>query len=195
VNAQLSFVGAVALAEAVETLCPFADPRCKWPNDLVCHGGKISGMLLEQVEDPSGGMPWLVLGVGVNLVTAPITGALFPALSLADLGGAVGCEPMIGCYAHALVKWVGKWRTEGFGAIREAWLARALGIGKPIVARLSEDRSLHGVFEGLDADGQLILAEDGGVRRLISAGDVFFPGLEDGSHAQGAGESGTEKIG
>ncbi|MCF8480024.1 MAG: biotin--[acetyl-CoA-carboxylase] ligase [Rhodospirillum sp.] len=186
VNAQLSFVGAVALAEAIESLCAFADPRCKWPNDIVCHGGKVSGMLLEQVEtpkgwgkgDPKGEAAWLVLGIGVNIATAPITGALFPALALADLGCGITVESLLEAIAGSLNKWIGKWRTDGFAPIRDAWLGRALGVGKPIVVRLSDTVTLPGVFEGLDGDGHLVLVEQGGGRRLISAGDVFFPGLE-----------------
>jgi BirA family biotin operon repressor/biotin-[acetyl-CoA-carboxylase] ligase len=178
INAQLSFVGAVALAEAIETLSAFADPRCKWPNDIVCHGGKVSGMLLEQVDDPQGGEPWLILGIGVNVTTAPITGALFPALALADLGCGMTVGDLLEAIARSVNKWVGKWRMGGFAPIRKAWLARALGVGRPIEVRLSEVVTLTGVFEGLDEDGQLCLLEPDGRRKLISAGDVFFPGLE-----------------
>ncbi|MBK1663311.1 biotin--[acetyl-CoA-carboxylase] ligase [Rhodospirillum rubrum] len=174
--AQLSFVAAVALAEAVERLCPLADPRCKWPNDIVCHGGKISGMLLELIEEGEGGDPWLVLGIGVNIITAPVTGALFPALALADLGCAVTIEEMLGAIAARLDHWLVRWQDEGFTGVRAAWIARALGIGLPIEVRLSEETRLPGVFQGLDAEGHLMLEDPLGRVRRISAGDVFFPG-------------------
>ena len=45
---QLTFVAAVALAEAIQGLLP---PQrrvtCKWPNDVLVAGRKISGILLE----------------------------------------------------------------------------------------------------------------------------------------------------
>src|SRR5262249_2745349 len=41
--AQIGFVAAVALAEALETLLPpDRTLRCKWPNDLLIDGAKVS---------------------------------------------------------------------------------------------------------------------------------------------------------
>ena len=56
--------------------------------------------------------------------------------------------------------------------MREAWLARAAGLGSRIRARLP-DKECQGVFEGIDAGGALLLNE-GTRTRAISAGDVFF---------------------
>ncbi len=59
-----------------------------------------------------------------------------------------------------------------FSAIREAWEARALGLG-------GEARSgtLQGIFHGLAADGALILATPGG-HHHIHSGEVQFAELE-----------------
>jgi len=65
------------------------------------------------------------------------------------------------------------WEQDGFTPIREAWLARGYGIGKSVVARLTE-RELAGTFVGLDDDGSLILREDSGAVHRIGAGEVFF---------------------
>lgn len=175
--ARLSFGAALAVAEALEALCPIADPRCKWPNDIVCHGGKVAGMLMETVSAASG-PPWLVLGIGVNLKTAPITGALFPALAMEDLGCPVGLEDLLSGIAQRLAYWLAKWRQDGFAPVRAAWLERALGVGKPVEVRLGPHRTQRGIFQGLDEAGCLVLAEEDGMVRLISAGDVFFPPQE-----------------
>ncbi|GFM35453.1 biotin--[acetyl-CoA-carboxylase] ligase [Desulfovibrio psychrotolerans] len=57
----------------------------KWPNDLLLQGGKVGGVLLEEV----GGA--LFAGVGINLVASPPVGDLrdgwaVPACNLADAG-------------------------------------------------------------------------------------------------------------
>ena len=67
-----------------------------------------------------------------------------------------------------------RWQQQGFGPVRDAWLARAHGLGAPCSARLSPE-TLSGVFADLGPDGALRLDLDGGGRRYISAGDVFFP--------------------
>ena len=65
-------------------------------------------------------------------------------------------------------------RGDGFGTLREAWLARASGVGGPVTVRLP-GREAQGVFTGLDADGRLLLEGEHG-REAIDAGDLFFGG-------------------
>ncbi|HRK65419.1 MAG TPA: biotin--[acetyl-CoA-carboxylase] ligase, partial [Terricaulis sp.] len=68
------------------------------------------------------------------------------------------------------------WRDEGFAPIREAWLARAAGVGAPISVRLTHE-TIEGIFHGLDSDGVLLLdVGQGKSLRRITAGDVFFAG-------------------
>ncbi|NWG46662.1 MAG: biotin--[acetyl-CoA-carboxylase] ligase, partial [Alphaproteobacteria bacterium] len=60
--------------------------------------------------------------------------------------------------------------------VRTAWLARAEGLGGPLVARLA-DRTLEGRFDGIDAGGALLLSQPGReAPTRIAAGDVFFAG-------------------
>ena len=57
---------AVAVCEAVETLTG-KSPQIKWVNDVFLDRRKICGILTEAVTDfESGGVQWLVLGIGVN---------------------------------------------------------------------------------------------------------------------------------
>jgi BirA family biotin operon repressor/biotin-[acetyl-CoA-carboxylase] ligase len=55
--------------------------------------------------------------------------------------------------------------------VREAWLARAERLHRPIEVRLEGDTAA-GVFADLDPTGALVLQQGGG-RRLILAGDIF----------------------
>ena len=47
------------------------DIRLKWPNDLILENGKVGGILLESIQVPNSGKIGLIVGVGVNLTSAP----------------------------------------------------------------------------------------------------------------------------
>lgn len=170
--AQLGFVSALALGDALAELSPAAIVfRFKWPNDVLANGRKLAGILLE-TEMAASEMPdFVVIGVGVNLVSSP-SDVAYPATSLAAEGAAgIVPELALGIIVEHVAGWLAAWRAEGFGAIRKAWLARATGLGEPIQVRLSHD-TLNGRFLDLDDDGALLLGVAEG-RRRIAAGEIF----------------------
>ncbi len=166
--AQLGFVAAVALVEALSALAPGLPFACKWPNDVWLGERKLAGMLLETAD------PLLVLGIGVDVAEAPDP-ALVAATSLRAAGVEVGAEEVLTRLSAALAPWLARWRAQGFAPVRAAWLARARGLGRPIEVRL-DDRVQAGVFAGLDEAGALLLELPGGGIQRVLAGDVFFPG-------------------
>ena len=169
--AQLGFVAALGVAGAIGELAPTIALRCKWPNDLLANGKKISGILLETEMVASDRPDFVVLGVGVNLASSPRDVA-YPATSLAAEGApTISSKIMIAAFIRHLSEWLAIWRAEGFGAIRNAWLSQAAGLGEPIRVRLERD-TLEGRFLDLDDDGALMLGLPGGSRR-ITAGEVF----------------------
>ncbi len=171
VAAQLGFVAALGMAEALGAMAPRVPVACKWPNDLLANGKKVAGILLE-TEMTAGDQPdFVVLGIGVNLLTSP-DDTPYPAMSLAE-AGAPGIAPLaaIAEFVRRFAAWLKCWRREGFVPVRAAWLARATGLGQPIQVRLEHD-TLTGRFIDLDADGALML-EVAGVSRRISAGEIF----------------------
>src|SRR3546814_2221646 len=63
--------------------------------------------------------------------------------------------------------------SQGFAAVREGWMARAHAPGTLLAARLANGADCHGRYDGLDADGALLLRMTDGSVRVIPAGDVF----------------------
>ena len=163
---QLSFAAAIATADAVAALAPGAEIAVKWPNDVLASGKKIAGILLERAGER------LAIGIGVNLASFP-EGTETPAISLAALGVSPPApEAALTALAGHFAKWYGVWAQSGFAPLREAWLARAAGLGARIRARLP-DKEWSGLFEGIDESGALLL-NDGGKVRAIAAAEVFF---------------------
>lgn len=169
--AQLSFAAALAVAETAEAFAPRAAITVKWPNDVLADGRKLAGILLESGLNAQN-QTWLAIGIGINLAGHP-EGTEFPATSLAQLGVAVPSpQDALALLAARFAHWYDAWMNQGFETVRTAWLARAGGLGAPIRARLPHE-TRHGLFEGIDATGALLLNERGHVR-AITAGEVFF---------------------
>ena len=168
---QLGFVAALALADAVEQCVGPGSPLgFKWPNDVLADRAKLAGILLESEMAAGGRLDFVVLGVDVNLVSAP-RDLEYPATSLADHGFTITPASLLEAFVEHFADWAERWREEGFVPVRAAWLNRARGIGEAVRVRL-ERLTLDGRFLDLDEDGALILeASDG--RRRIAAGEVF----------------------
>ncbi|MEL3891213.1 biotin--[acetyl-CoA-carboxylase] ligase [Ferrovibrio sp. MS7] len=176
--ATLSFLVSLCVAEAVLEAAPALQGRisCKWPNDVLIDGAKLSGILLEsrtaQGAGQGGGLlDHLIVGIGVNLVWNPAD-TPYPATNLAVLGVAETPESFLPRLLGRLGFWYDRWQDEGFAPVRQAWLGLAQGVGKPAVARLGTEE-VRGRFIALDEGGGLILELADGSRRTITAGDVF----------------------
>lgn len=166
--AQLSFVAAVALSDALREVAPHVPIRCKWPNDLLINGAKVSGILLESDD------PYVIVGIGVNLAWSPPPGqALYAATNLRQEGAAVSPETLAAAVCRHMAACVGLWRDAGFAPIRAAWLEVAQGRGQTVIARLHDGTEQQGEFVDLDADGALVLQSNMGRSRIMAA-DVFF---------------------
>jgi BirA family biotin operon repressor/biotin-[acetyl-CoA-carboxylase] ligase len=171
--AQLGFVAALAIGEAVRAILPRVGRLAyKWPNDVLLDGRKVAGVLLESEMMVPDRLNFVVLGTGVNLVASP-QDTEFPATSITEAGlGRVAPEVMLEEFARHFQLWDCRWRANGFSTVRTAWLAdAAIARGEPIRVRL-ETTTLHGQLLDVDEDGTLLLDIAGECRR-IAAGEVF----------------------
>lgn len=169
--AQVSFVTAVALGEAIAALIP-GTPRLKWPNDVLIDGAKTAGILLESEPGRTGAVDWLVLGMGVNVRHYP-PDTEYRATSISASGSPqVTVEAVLERFAQSFEAWYLRWSTQGFAPVRAAWLNAAHGLGGPVTVRLAGE-SFSARFVDLDSDGALVADTGNGIRR-VTAGDVFF---------------------
>ncbi len=171
--AQLSFVAALALCDALEGTAPGIAVSCKWPNDVLVERRKLAGILLESASDAAGRLDWLVVGLGVNVASHPALeeASAQPATSLKAHGASPPLERLIEGFAHAFERRLSEWRSLGFAPVREAWLARAAGLNEALEVALEGER-VSGVFRDLTDTGELVISLPGGALRRIGAGDV-----------------------
>lgn len=169
VAARVPFAAALAVRDACAKTVPGLDPVLKWPNDVRVDGAKLSGILTETGE--TSGVVWIALGMGVNVKFAPDAGAQ-ASTCLASHGAAPVLEPehVLDVLRSELAWRLDQARTD-FDSLLEDWLKHADGLGTQVEAGPVDSR-VSGVFEGLAADGGLILRLPDGARQTIRAGDV-----------------------
>lgn len=155
--ARFALLAGVGVAAGVEDIVnlPIA---CKWPNDILCNGRKIGGILCETRDER------VIVGVGLNIThqqedlpDRPI----FPASSLLlESGKSFQIEPLLESILRALEKTFAQtdWRA--------AYENRMWGKGE--VARAG---GVLGVVDGIESDGRLRLRTADGPK-LVVAGEL-----------------------
>jgi BirA family biotin operon repressor/biotin-[acetyl-CoA-carboxylase] ligase len=170
---QITLLAGVAVAEAISVVCS-ERVGIKWPNDLLIGGRKVCGILTE-ARTARGVIDSIVVGVGLNV---NVERANFDpahretATSLREeTGREHSREDLLFLLCERLEKWYGTFLHEGFAPVREAWLARVEMAGKRLRV-LFLDEVQEGVFAGIDRDGALLIADEQGAVRRITAGDA-----------------------
>src|SRR6516162_282519 len=118
---QLAFVAGLALHDACAALAPGLAGRLalKWPNDMLCHGAKIAGILIEGEGEPV----TVAIGIGVNCRHHPST-VERPVTDLAEQGATVAAPALLQALGPTMAARLRQWdRGTGFAAIRAGWLA------------------------------------------------------------------------
>jgi BirA family biotin operon repressor/biotin-[acetyl-CoA-carboxylase] ligase len=178
---QLGFVAGVALTRAARDIGA-AEVGLKWPNDLLSNNAKCAGILVESAALASPGVAYVV-GVGINCAQAP-EGFGYPTRCLTRANGiAVSPGDLFERLAQRFDEALHEWRAgEAFERIRAAWLDCALGLGGPIAIENGGVKR-QGVFEGIDANGRLLIRSG---RRLdiVEAADLcILPASNDAPRA------------
>ncbi|MFN2100594.1 biotin--[acetyl-CoA-carboxylase] ligase [Altererythrobacter sp. MF3-039] len=162
----LALLTGLALHELVSAIIPRPDAlRLKWPNDLLFHGAKLSGILLERVEDV------VVIGIGVNLAHSPKL-ADRPTIALSFDVPTPDRNHFAEQLAAQFALELERWRNFGLGPILRRWTAAATPVGTAMKVHEPDGSLVEGQFTGLGEDGSLSLRLADGSLRAIHAGDV-----------------------
>lgn len=170
----VSLAAGVAVAEAVTPWVAPAEPRLKWPNDVLLGGRKVAGLLVEGHLTP-GSPPTLVLGLGLNVNQSdfpPALAAFATSLALAA-GRLLPRAALLADLLLALERRYDALLQGGDAEVCAAFEARMAGQGgDATVAFAGNGRPpLHGTLLGVDPTGALRLATAAGLH-LLAAGEV-----------------------
>jgi BirA family biotin operon repressor/biotin-[acetyl-CoA-carboxylase] ligase len=163
----VNFATACVLARALQDVCD-VDARVKWPNDILIHGRKVSGMLSE-METSGDQVSFINIGIGINM-----NNDLPP-----DLPFATSIRKSSGktCSRKAFLSEFLK-RLEN--RIHQTDLTNVIAEWKTCSATLGQQVrvvSRQGVTEGtavdVDANGALLVRTADGILKKIFYGDCF----------------------
>ncbi len=144
-------------------------PSIKWPNDILCAGGKICGILAEAAADANG-IYGAALGAGINILQTPqdFRGLLYPASSLAML---MQNPPEHTVLLNEVLRQFDlrypAYLKHGFASIKTEYCQYFAFAGEP-VRWASGTQVLEGLAEGVDEQGHLLLRCDGTLHHLTA---------------------------
>jgi len=166
---KMPLVAGLAIAR---TLDEFTDQpvTLKWPNDVRVADRKISGSLVESGSSNSGYFAIVGTGVNVNMDAAAHPDISNIATSLRTLTGKSVSRLEV---MRELLSEMDRIYSspEHMGTLVSDWSARLETIGQEIDVRWG-DEFIHGIAEGVDDTGRLLLRDGSGELRLLEAGEV-----------------------
>ncbi len=169
----LSFCSALAMTDAVRAsgLQVFV----KWPNDIVCEGRKICG-ILSACDGGADGLRFAVIGSGLNLLQGSYPEDLRDrAACLADFGIRTDRDVLLHRYLDELAGAVTLLEKEGFSPLRQRLEKVCILLSKPVT--VSGGQEAEGIAEGIGDHGELLLRTADGNLLSVTCGDVSVRGM------------------
>ncbi len=150
------------------------DVALKWPNDLIWHGRKLGGILIE-MRGESGGPSTVVIGIGVNMhmpTSVRLALAEQQAALIADVHEILRDRTptrnaLVGALTEEIVAMLRVFALSGFAAFTDEW-RRLDGLADAPVKVMTGTQTLLGTARGVDTDGALLVEMEGELRRFVS---------------------------
>ena len=164
----VSLAVGVALVEALGEE-GFEEVMLKWPNDLVVHGRKLAGVLVEASRSGSGSAA-CVIGVGFNLALASVDDGRIDQ-PWTDFTGGFGRVParnaLASRAANAIFDACEQYEEHGLEPFAARWGEHDALRGRPVHV-LSGNAPIEGIVRGIDGDGALLVEHPARIVRCVS---------------------------
>jgi len=171
---SLSIVAPLAVALAVEESTGLT-PRIKWPNDVLVDGRKLSGILVES-EIAVESVKYALIGAGINVnldvEQSPEIAQIATSVKR-ELGRESSREELLSAFLNRFEQLYEE--IPKSDAVFEQWRSRLDTLGRDVRVTF-RDQVYEGLAEDIDREGNLILAQPDGSRRVIEAGEVSLRG-------------------
>ncbi|MBQ8605921.1 MAG: biotin--[Clostridia bacterium] len=163
-----AYITTAAAAKVCGALEKLTDKRLfiKWVNDIYCDNKKICGILCESVvNQPSGMVEYIIIGVGINLTTE-----IFPK-ELSGIAGSLGFEnrsAVISAVTDALCEIASDPCDRSF---MDYYRTRSMVIGREIICIINGQEKA-GRALSIDDEGGLCVQFSDGERAILTSGEI-----------------------
>ncbi len=163
----ISLLPAVALVRVLRRL-GIEQVGAKWPNDIICSGRKLAGILIEMLPNKLL-QPTIIIGVGLNVYNrSGLVKVPQPITTIEDLLVEVPKRnELAAVLISELVFLLQQAEQSGLESIRDEWQAYDVFNNKP-VCFVEGGNSTRGISRGINEDGSLIVETNIGLKSYIS---------------------------
>jgi len=172
----LSLVIGIVMAEVLQSLG--ADHvRVKWPNDLYLHDRKLAGILVE-LTGKTGDAAQIVIGAGINMVMRNVQADVVNQawINLQEAGISIDRNDLAIRLIKALRSSLTQFEQEGLLPFLSRWEKLDNFIHRPVKLIIG-DKEIYGTSRGIDAQGALLLEQDGIVKPWVG-GEISLRSAE-----------------
>ena len=160
----------VAIAKSIRSLG--VDAKIKWPNDVLIHGKKISGVLTE-VNATFNEIDWIVVGIGIdsNLKLEDFSEDIRIGTTTLteELPAKVDENELIAIFLNEFEKVYELYKDGEIETILKDWRDLADTIGKYVNITQTGGKITQGYVVGINNEGSLIIErQDGTLEKIIS---------------------------
>jgi len=166
----LSLAVGVGLGRALKE-AGAADVMLKWPNDVLHRHRKLAGILIE-LQGEMLGPSAAVIGIGLNV---RLPEGILPAIGqpVTDLvsisRSSIGRNQLMALVINHLCDVLGEFERDGFGALREEWIAQHAYHNQTVNLILPDGSEREATVVGVAEDGTLLADTGNGPQRFSSA--------------------------
>ena len=165
---RVNFLASLTLARVIRQMLQI-DAMVKWPNDILVHGRKISGMLSE-LEADSDRVFFINVGMGINVNNDP-SGTEPGAVSLQKIAGReISKKDLLAAFLEEFAQ---RMQSADFDNAVSEWKKYAVTIGRQVKI-VTQREGTSGKAVDVDDNGALILELANGERKKIIFGDCFL---------------------
>ncbi|OAZ48612.1 biotin--[acetyl-CoA-carboxylase] ligase [Paenibacillus polymyxa] len=171
---QLTLLTGVAVCRAIRRLTG-VEAGIKWPNDLLIHGRKVSGILLESATEDQR-VRYCIAGIGIDV---NLNVEDYPE-ELSHVGTSLKIEAGLEVDRTALIAAVLEemellsklYAEQGFQPIAMLWEALSVTMNRSVRAHTGQGIAVEGTAVGLDPSGALVIETNQGERIQVISGDI-----------------------
>lgn len=172
--AGLSLVVGLAICQAIEAYHPLPQAlSVKWPNDIMYDKKKLGGVLIE-VQAEAHGMCHVIIGMGlnINMQKAQKKDISQPWTSLSQITGQYHDRNILSALIlDHVINYLAKFSQSDFSAFEKEWQQRDALFNQSL-ALISNKEKFNGVGAGINAQGQLMLRLNNGMKQTFASGDT-----------------------